>query len=313
MPGASRGERYRAGVSTVPEAGGAPVDGVPPLLRAIVDDAALVDEGPRPDMATVVNAHLDARAADAGGLLGSLVVPVSRLSELVAVLVKRRPAAPVPVALSVDTGLGGVPKALSLTSSRAALLDPRTVEMPAPHDVDTVWLERVTEFVPDDVVAVVEPRRPDAEGSSDWLDGVRRVVEHGCRPKLRCGGGRAGAFPGVRDVAGFLALAVGAGRSFTASIGLQSAVRHTDPDTGFTHHGWMNLLVATVRALAARTDADVAGDIDEVLRITDGDALAAELGGVGPEAAVRVRSLFSSFGSTAIAGQGHELARLGLL
>jgi hypothetical protein len=306
-------ERYRADVSTVPEAGGAPVDGVPPLLRAIVDDAALVDEGTRPDMATVVDEHLAARAADDGGLLGSLVVPVSRLSELVAVLVKRRPPGPVPVALSVDTGLGGVPKALSLTSSRAALLDPRTVEMPAPHDVDTVWLERVTEFVPDDVVAVVEPRRPDAEGSSDWLDGVRRVVDHGCRPKLRCGGGRAGAFPGIRDVAGFLALAVGAGRSFTASIGLQSGVRHTDPDTGFTHHGWLNLLAATVRAVAPRSGPSIEDDIGEALRVTDGDALAEELRAVGPEAAVRVRSLFSSFGSTAVAVQGPELARLGLL
>lgn len=313
MAGTPRADRYRADVSTVPEAGGAPVDGVPPLLRAIVDDAALVDEGTRPDMATVVDEHLAARAADAGGLLGSLVVPVSRLSELVAELVKRRPSAPIPVALSVDTGLGGVPKALSLTSSRAALLAPRTVEMPAPHDVDTVWLERVTEFVPEDVVAVVEPRRPDADGSADWLDGVRRVVDHGCRPKLRCGGGRAGAFPGVRDVAGFLALAVGAKRSFTASIGLQAAVRHTDPDTGFTHHGWLNLLVATVRAIRARTDADVVEDIGEALQITDGEELAAELADVGPDAAVQVRSLFSSFGATAAAGQGRELARLGLL
>ena len=118
-------------------------------------------------------------------------------AELVGDLAARRPASPLPIALLVDTGLGGVPKALSLTSSRAALISPLTIEMPAPHDVDSVWLERVTEFVPDEVVAVVEPRRPDADGSIDWLDGVQRVVDHGCRPKLRCGGGRAGAFPGV--------------------------------------------------------------------------------------------------------------------
>jgi hypothetical protein len=313
VPGPRRAERYRAFVSTVPEAGGAPVDGVPPVLRAIVDDAALVAEGPRPDMTTVVDAHLAARAGDVGGLLGSLVVPVSRISELVAELVKRRPAGPMPIALAVDTGLGGVPKALSLTSSRAALLDPRTVEMPAPHDVDTVWLERVTEFVPDEVVAVVEPRRPDAEGSADWLDGVRRVVDHGCRPKLRCGGGRAGAFPGVHDVAGFLALVVGAGRSFTASIGLQAAVRHTDPDTGFTHHGWLNLLVATLRAQSAGPDEATEERIGEALRVTDGPALAGELAAADPAATVRLRSLFSSFGSTAAATHGAELARLGLL
>jgi hypothetical protein len=300
-------------VSTVPTAGGAPVDGVPPLLRAIVDDAALVADGPRPTMGEVLDGHLAARASDAGGLIGSLVIPVSRLSELVAELVKRRPSGPMPVALAVDTGLGGVPKALSLTSSRSALLDPRTVEMPAPHDVDTVWLERVTEFVPEDVVAVVEPRRPDFGGSADWLGGVQRVVDHGCRPKLRCGGGRAGAFPGIPDVADFLALVVGAGRSFTASIGLQGAVRHTDEHTGFTHHGWLNLLVATVRALAAPAPEDAADAIGDALRVTDGDALAVELSGVAGDTVGQVRALFSSFGSTAPAETGTELARLGLL
>ncbi len=313
MDGPAEAARYRADVSTVPAAGGAPVDGVPPLLSRIVDDAVLVAGGPRREMAEVVGAHLDARAGDGGALFGSLVVPVSRLSELVAVLVKLRPSAPVPIALAVDTGLGGVPKALSLTSSRAALIAPYTIEMPAPHDVDTVWLERVTEFVPDDVVAVVEPRRPDADGSTDWLDGVRRVVDHGCRPKLRCGGGRAGVFPGVSDVAQFVALVTGADRSFTASLGLQAAVRHTDAATGFTHHGWLNLLVATMRSLSGASSEEPDGGIADALGSTDGDALAGELAGIDDVSALRIRGLFSSFGSTAPAEQGAEMARLGLV
>lgn len=302
-------DRYRAGVSTVPEAGGAPVDGVPPLLRRIVDDAVLVAEGPRSDMGRVVADHLAARAAAAGGLMGSLVVPVSRLQELVAELVKARPSVPLPIALAVDTGLGGVPKALSLTSSRAALIALHSVEMPAPHDVDTVWLERVTEFVPDEVVAVVEPRRPDADGSTDWLAGVQRVVDHGARPKLRCGGGRAGAFPGVPDVVGFLVRVGAAGRSFTASLGLQNAVRGTDPETGFTHHGWLNLLVATVRALAGPDEERIADAVSS----SDGDALARELAGVDQTRAERVRAMFPSFGSTAPAEQGAQMAGLGLV
>ncbi len=311
--------RYRALVSTVPQAGGAPVDGVPTLLARILDDAALVSPGPRREMADVVGAHLDARAGEHGGLLGSLVVPVSRLQEFVAELVKRRPSAPLPVALSVDTGLGGVPKALSLTSSRAALLTTGTVEMPAPHDVDSIWLERVTEFVPDEVVAVVEPRRPDADGSDDWIDGVRRVVGHGCRPKLRCGGDRAGAFPGVTDVSRFLAVVAASGRSFTASIGLQSAARHVDPATGFDHHGWLNLLVAVTRALRAAPEegSDVSDelveDVRDALEATDADALAREMGSVDERTAMQVRAHLSSFGSTAPADQGAEMARLGLV
>ncbi len=345
MPGGRRAARYRALVSTVPQAGGAPVDGVPPLLARILDDAALVSPGPRAAMADVLDSHLDARAGEYGGLLGALVVPVSRLQEFVSVLVKRRPAAPVPITLSVDTGLGGVPKALSLTTSRAALLTTGTVEMPAPHDVDSVWLERVTEFVPDDVVAVVEPRRPDADGSDDWIAGVRRVVGHGCRPKLRCGGDRAGAFPGVTDVSRFLAVVAAAGRSFTASIGLQGAVRHLDPETGFDHHGWLNLLVAVTRALRAvpptvtggaedggaeqepgvpaalgdpsATPAEPPPELVEAVRraldATDAEALAAEVAGVDEPTATRVRAHLSSFGSTAPADQGAEMARLGLV
>ena len=284
-------------------------------------------------MDEVVDAHLDARAAH-GDVIGALVVPVSRLSELVADLVRRRPAAPVAVSLSVDTGLGGVPKAFSLTSSRPALLAPVTVEMPAPHDVDGTWLERVTEFVPDDVVAVVEPRRPDtpspggvvgprgAEVSSDWLEGVRRVVAHGCRPKLRCGGGRAGAFPRDDDVAGFLAVVLGAGRPFTASIGLQRAVRHVEASTGVTHHGWLNILVATARLLTAPPggggapddpDAHVVATLTEALTDTDPEALAAELDALDPVTAARTRELFPSFGSTDLREAGTEMTRLGLV
>ena len=318
-------------MSTVPQAGGAPVDGVPPLLARILDDAALVSPGPRPAMTDVLDAYLDARAGEYGGLLGTLVVPVSRLQEFVAVLVKRRPASPVPITLSVDTGLGGVPKALSLTTSRSALLTTGTVEMPAPHDVDSVWLERVTEFVPDDVVAVVEPRRPDADGSDDWIAGVRRVVGHGCRPKLRCGGDRAGVFPGVTDVSRFLAVVAASGRSFTASLGLQSAARHVDPETGFDHHGWLNLMVAVTRALravpppaaggpddgGAGPDADPPAELVEAVRgaldATDAAALAAEVAEVDDRTAARVRAHLSSVGSTAPADQGAEMARLGLV
>jgi hypothetical protein len=318
-------------VSTVPQAGGAPVDGVPPLLARILDDAALVTPGSRPEMSDVLDAHLDVRAGEYGGLLGALVVPVSRLQEFVAELVKRRPAAPVPITLSVDTGLGGVPKALSLTTSRAALLTTGTVEMPAPHDVDSVWLERVTEFVPDDVVAVVEPRRPDADGSADWIAGVRRVVGHGCRPKLRCGGDRAGAFPGVTDVSRFLAVVAASGRSFTASIGLQGAARHVDPETGFDHHGWLNLMVAVTRALRAvpapppggPDDGGPDGDVEPppelvdavrgALDATDPASLASEVSGVDEATAARVRAHLSSFGSTAPADQGAEMAQLGLV
>ena len=67
---------------------------------------------------------------------------------VVAVLLQLRPAAPAPIMPLVDMALGGVPKVLSLTTSRSAPLTTGTVQTPAPHDVDSLWLERVTEFAP---------------------------------------------------------------------------------------------------------------------------------------------------------------------
>ena len=41
---------------------------------------------------------------------------------------------------------------------------------------------------------------------------------------------------------------------FKLAAGLRHALRHTDPETGFTHHGFLNVLVAAVcsRPTAAR-------------------------------------------------------------
>jgi hypothetical protein len=168
---------------------------VPPLFDHLVDDTSLL--APRADVPgvdAVVTRYLAIRDGRHGDLLGQLVCPVSRLPALVKELARTGPARPVDVSLVVDTGLGAVPKALSTVFSRSNLLTPRTIETAAPVDVDAVWLERVAEFVPDDVVAVVEPRRPmepEERGVADWLDAVRRVAGHGCTLKLRCGAGPA--------------------------------------------------------------------------------------------------------------------------
>ena len=100
-----------------------------------------------------------------------------------------------------------------------------------------MWLDRVSEFVPEDVVAVVEPRRPHTEdtgGTTAWLEAVRRVAEHGCAPKLRCGGPRASDVPDSAHVEEFVRVAVETGRPFTA-LGLREVVhtagqaRHPQP------------------------------------------------------------------------------------
>lgn len=299
-------------MSTAPDTHQTGSNDVPALLARLVDDAALFPPGSA-TMADAVAGHLAARAGDRAGLVGFFLCPVSRLPELIAELVKVKPADPVELSLVVNNGLGGVPKAVSTVEGRNNLLRLRMVEMPAPPDVDSVWLERVSEFVPEDVVRVVEPRRPQegqaASEHAEWLDGVRRVARHGCWPKLRCGGQQPGMFPTVDVVAGFLAAVSAEGVPFKATAGLHHAVRHVDEETGFTHHGFLNLLVAVSRCLAGRGSDEVVA----ALAATDRDALVAEAGAL-PEATARsVRQVFASYGSCSLAEPVADLELLGLL
>jgi hypothetical protein len=275
--------------------------GVPPLLARLVDDAALFPPG-NANMPDAVAGHLTSRVGERAGILGLFLCQASRLPELITELIKVKPTKPIALSLVVDTGLGGVPKAVSIVESRTELLALRMVEMPAPSDVDEVWLERVAEFVPEDAVRVIEPRR----GGAEWLEGVRRVAEHGYWPKLRCGGLSNEAFPSVDAVADFLAVVTRANGSFKATAGLHNALRHTDPETGFTHHGFLNLLVATARALHG-------GDVREALKSEDAEALSTEAAALPDEAAHAVRAVFASYGSCSLADPVSDLEGLGLL
>ncbi|WP_433870807.1 hypothetical protein [Saccharopolyspora sp. CA-218241] len=273
--------------------------GIPPLFARLVDDAALFPPG----TATVpeaVSAHLDARSGKFAGVLGPMLCQASRLAELITELAKIKPAEPVPLSLVCDSGLGGVPKSLSIIEGRQELLSLRMVEMPAPSDVDDVWLERVSEFVPEDVIRVVEPRR----GGEGWLDGVRRVAEHGCWPKLRVSGPTTESVPPAEVVKDFLVVASSLDVPFKATTGLHTAVRAER--SGVEHHGFLNLLVATARSLSGT-------DVREALVATDGAALAEEAGSLSTDAANAVRDVFASYGGCSLTDPVADLEGLGLL
>jgi hypothetical protein len=295
-------------VSTVHEGdpGGSSVP-IPALFAHLVDDTSLLlPRHHAPPPREVLSRYLRGRDGEFGGMVGQLACPVSRLPQVVAELAKLAPIAPVDLSLVVDTGLGAVPKALSLVMSRQALLTPCTVETPAPPDVDSTWLERVNEFVPDDVLAVVEPRRPLGGDSAQWLDAVRRVAEHGCTPKLRCGGPRASDVPSVDEVAAFVAAADGAPSGFTTSLGVAHVVRQVDPESDRTEHGLLNLLVAVARAL-------VKGNVRDALAQTDAAPLVREVSRLSEAAGGAVRGLLARCGSGPVERTAAELAKLGLL
>ena len=281
---------------------------VPPLFTRFVDDTSLLrPRATAPGVGGVVGRYLEARDGRLGEVVGQLVCPVSRLPELVAELARWAPSQPVDLALVVDTGLGAVPKALSTAMSRSTLLTPRTVETPAPPDVDGVWLERVSEFVPEDVLPVVEPRRPtdaDPDSTAAWLAAVRRVAAHGCAPKLRCGGPRVSDVPSLSDVEEFLRVAAESGPGCTV-LGLRSLVRTESHPRG-PQHGVLNLVVAVARVISG-------GDVQGALLATDGAALAAEVKLLSDHSVGAVRGLLARCGADPEPVPITQLADLGLL
>jgi hypothetical protein len=175
--------------------------------------------------------------------------------------------------------------------------------VPAAADAATVReAVRVLDgLLPDGVPAAVElPRTAARDEVLDVLAGTGR------RAKLRTGGVRAALFPSPEELAASLAACVARGVALKCTAGLHSAVRHTDPATGFTHHGFLNLLAAC-DALAAGGPAAAA---ERWLRQDDAGAL---VGGWTSDRVARARAVFTSFGTCSVLEPVDDLVSLGLL
>ena len=136
-----------------------------------------------------------------------------------------------------------------------------------------------------------------------------RLAAAGVGAKVRCGGVRAELFPPAEDLAGFLAACVERGIAMKATAGLHHAVRYRDPVTGFTHHGFLNLLLGTCRAVAGRPVADVV----EVLCLEDAGDLAAEAASEPATVVAGARAALVCYGSCSTSEPIEDLEQLGLL
>jgi hypothetical protein len=266
-----------------------------PLFTRLFDDAALFPPGDVP-MADAVPAHRRL-AGRLGHLVGPFVVPAARLDELTAFL-GDGPA----FDLSVIATAGDLPAAVARVTA-----DPRlalaAVEVPVAAD-DTAAAEAVgvlDDVLPAHVPAAVEvPRTEAQEAVLDVLGGTRY------RAKLRTGGLRADLFPSPAELAGTLAGCAVRGIPVKCTAGLHAAVRHRDEATGFTHHGFLNLLLAA-DAVASGSPAD--GWLAE----TDARALVSSLRAWSGNRAARARTVFTSFGTCSVTEPVDDLVTLGLL
>ena len=130
------------------------------------------------------------------------------------------------------------------------------------------------------------------------------------RLKLTSSSGPAGwrphLFPDATTLASWIDAALDRETAYKCTAGLHHALRHRDHETGFEHHGFLNVLLATRRAFDGGSVAEVAEVLDDHYA-NDLVALArtSDLAGA--------RRWFTSFGSCSVTEPLDDLLALGLL
>ncbi|MCM0674496.1 hypothetical protein NCC78_07320 [Micromonospora phytophila] len=284
---------------------------VPPLLAGLVDDAAVFPPGSA-TLPDAVAAHRRHRGSWHADLVGPLLVPASKLAELAGLL-----DAGERIAVGV---IGDVP--LARLAEVRAQADPRLLlrqveaavakrgEDPLPGLTTLVALARHAAGAPagpDDGPLDVYAEVPLTFGLTGALDAIAAARADGLpvAAKFRTGGLAAELFPTPAELAAVICACRDRDLPFKLTAGLHHAVRHLDPETGFTHHGFANVLAAT---LAAAEGARV-GRVAELLTAADPRPLVQRI----EERLDAPRPLWVGFGSCSILEPLTDLIRLGLV
>ncbi len=176
----------------------------------------------------------------------------------------------------VTGGAGAIEPAVTWVS-RSEGLNLRAVEFALRDEEDLAHnAQRLIQVVDsledrlDDVTVFAEPPVPQGDPTHGWLAALDELAAREIHLKFRTGGVTADLFPSSARLATCIEAALDRELPFKCTAGLHNAVRHRDPETGFEHHGFLNILLATRTSL----DGGGPGEVAEVLDRTDGAALA---------------------------------------
>jgi hypothetical protein len=277
-----------------------------PLVRGLVDDAALFPPGNAP-MAEGLAEHARYRAEPWSAAVGPFLCPASRMAEL-AVRVRAEPP-------SRDPGLRGLQVALVNDVTDGDALNARRLAL---RMGGLAWMESRYDRLGEDPEAVgggtgrragsiftyLEVPRSDFGPTLDLIE----REDQWQAAKYRTGGVTPDAYPDEAELATFLLACVARGLPFKLTAGLHRAARNTSPE-GFEQHGVLNVLVAVRHAL----DGESASDVEKVLALRDAETLTDAVRGWSDDEASGVRTLFRSFGCCGVTDPLGDLAALGLL
>jgi hypothetical protein len=272
---------------------------VPTLFAGLVDDASLLPPSliGLPD---AVAKHIEHREAWFAGLLGPLLIPAS----LTNVEMPRRE---LPVALVGDVAVGAMLIAVEKLRAVGAVVFHLEAPVARRGEDPQPGLSDLRTLAEQDKDLQVYAEIPLSWGLLGALDTVAECRSASLRmaPKFRVGGLAAELFPTPVELAAVICACRDRQLPFRLAAGLRHAIRHTDPETGFTHHGFLNVVAAGILASEGAEVAEVA----EVLAATHPLPL------VEPCRRRRddTRPLFVGFGAASVVEPLTELIRLGLI
>ncbi|MQY19819.1 hypothetical protein [Nocardia macrotermitis] len=270
---------------------------IPNVFAALVDDAAIFPPGSLP-LPEAIIAHAAQRNSRYEALAGPFVLGTGDLAAAAQLATPDLFPEPLPVSIVVPT-----PDALAETIETADDLRVTVRALEVKLDRSEPLIPQVTTIANHDrrgITTHIEVPRPT---HPEWPELLAAIAAHDLRLKFRTGGTQSDAFPDESELATWIHDAARHTTPFKCTAGLHNAIRHTDPETGFEHHGFLNILCATASALDnAETDS-----LATILAERNPTALTNALGDTNP------RTLFVSYGSCSLAESYEDLAALGLL
>jgi hypothetical protein len=266
------------------------VSTTPALFAGLLDDAAMFPPG-NASPGDALRAHLSYRSSALSGLVGPLLVPAARFGEFCEAFGDAGSPAVAVALIGTAEVPGEVPPAMELVGFE---LPVEAAPLPDPGGAYRVACEVTSSSERLQVLAAV------AEGRARG----RHVIA-----KYRTGGTSADAFPSERALGEVLVAAAAVGVPLKFTAGLHSAIRFTDPVTGFDHHGFLNLMTAVSAAISGAE----AGVVESALASRDADAVTAEINSWAAGEIADVRAAFVSFGCCAVEEPVADLVKLGLL
>ncbi|NUR97034.1 MAG: hypothetical protein HOV67_17475 [Kribbellaceae bacterium] len=290
---------------------------VPALFRHLVDDASMFPPGNLP-LTEAVAAHRAHRASPYADLVGPFVCADEDLMRVATEAARTRTGSgpqpdpgvdhgPLAVTVVISGGAGGIEPAVRW-GDRSGDVEVQAVEIRLRDEDDlsrnALRVVRACDDCFDEETAYVEVGM-----DGGWERALDVVADAGYAAKLRTGGLDAHLFPTSAQVAAFITACLDRELPFKCTAGLHNAVRHTAEDSGFEHHGFLNVLLATRASL----DGASQDELVHLLENRDGEELASRMRELTEDQAASTRRWFTSFGSCSIDEPLADLKSLGLM